>query len=212
MEITFLGHSSFKLKDKSVTVVTDPFDPNFTGLKFPKTAADIVTVSHGHQDHNFIEAVEGGPFVVNGPGEYEIKGVFIKGVCAFHDNKNGAERGKVTLYNILIDGINVAHLGDLGVNLTTDELESLGNVDILLVPVGGEYTINAHAAAKIISEIEPKMVVPMHYGVEGLKFELEPVSSFLKEMGKENIEFQPKLVISKDKLPEELQIVLLEKV
>jgi L-ascorbate metabolism protein UlaG (beta-lactamase superfamily) len=212
MEITYLGHASFRLKGKKATVVTDPFDPNFTGLKLPKVGADVVTVSHSHQDHNFPEGVEGNPFIAQGPGEYEVKDTFIKGVSAYHDSKKGSERGKVTLYNILIDEINVVHLGDLGETLTTDELEALGNVDVLLVPVGGGYTINAPSAAKVVSETEPKIVIPMHYRVEGLKFDLEPVSNFLKEMGKEGVEPLTKLIITKEKLPEELQVFLLERV
>lgn len=210
MEITWNGQACFKIKGKTVTVVTDPYNPEYASLKLPSLEADIVTVSHSHQDHNFVEGIKGEPFVVKGPGEYEIKGVSVVGVSSFHDDKNGAERGNNILFNIEIDGINIAHLGDLGQTLTNEQLEELGSVDILLVPVGGVYTIEADVAAKLTSAIEPKIVIPMHYKIEGLKFPLDPVEKFLKEMGKENVQSLPKLLVRDDRLPEELQVVLLE--
>lgn len=215
MEITYLGHSSFKLRGKNVTVVTDPYDSDMVGIKFPRhTSADIVTVSHDHADHNAVNVLEGSPFIVRGPGEYEIKGVSIIGVAAYHDNEKGAKRGRNTLYNIHIDGISIAHLGDLGHELTSSEVEALGNVDILLIPVGGTFTIDAETAAKVVAEIDPKIVIPMHYGRPELNpktfGDLLTVGAFLKEMGKETIIPQSKLAISKDKLPQELQVVVLQ--
>ncbi|OGY30112.1 MAG: hypothetical protein A3F35_03325 [Candidatus Woykebacteria bacterium RIFCSPHIGHO2_12_FULL_45_10] len=213
MDISWLGHASFKLKGKAATVVTDPFDER-VGFKFPKTEADIVTVSHGHFDHNAASAVGGEPFVIDGPGEYEIKAVSVIGVESFHDEKKGAERGKNTLFNIQMEGVNIAHLGDLGQEaLTTEQIEELGNVDILLIPVGGYYTIDGAAAAKIVAQLEPKIVIPMHFAASGVAIkEIEGVEKFLKEMAKEAPEKLPKMVISKEKLPEELQLVLLERV
>jgi len=212
MDISWLGHASFKLKGKAATVVTDPYEQQI-GFKFPKTEADIVTVSHTHFDHNATGAVGGEPFIIDGVGEYEIKGVSIIGVDSFHDEKKGAERGKNILFNIQIDEVNVAHLGDLGQEaLTTEQIEELGNVDVLLIPVGGFYTIDAPTAAKIVAQIEPKIVIPMHYATEGLTIKsLEGVDKFLKEMAKETGEKLAKLAITKEKLPEELQLVLLER-
>lgn len=212
MEITWYGQAAFKLKGKDAAVFTDPYEATFTGLTPLKVEADIVTVSHGHSDHNAVSVVSTNPFVIEGPGEYELKGVNVVGVGTFHDEKEGKLRGKNTIYNINIDDVQIAHFGDLGHPLTNQQLEELGAVDVLLIPVGGVYTIEADSAAKIVAQIEPKIVIPMHYKIEGLKFPLEMVSKFLKEMGKEEIVAQNKLVVSSEKLPEELEIVLLEKI
>lgn len=217
MEIYPLGHASFKLKGKAATVVTDPFDPGVVGLKFPKTTAHIVTVSHDHPDHNFVSLVfgeDGPPVVFSGPGEYEARGVEIVGIATFHDGKNGSERGKNTVYKIEMDGISLVHLGDLGHKLIEEQVDVLNGVDVLFVPVGGIYTIDAHLAAEIVTELEPAVAIPMHYGRSGLNpkifTNLSPLSAFLKEMGKEGITPQPKLKVTKDLLPPEMQVVVLE--
>lgn len=214
MDVTYLGHSSFKLRGKAATVVCDPYDSAIVGLKFPKhTTADIVTISHEHQDHNFVSDLEGTPKVVRGPGEYEIAGVAIVGLGVYHDNEKGAQRGRNTIYRIEIDGLSVVHLGDLGHALSAEEVENLDGVDILLVPVGGFYTIDAETAAALVHEVEPRIVIPMHFHRPELDQKafgsLTPVATFLKEMGKEEVVPQPKLSITKDKLPEELQVVVL---
>lgn len=212
MDITYLGHASFKIKGKNAVIVTDPYEPS-TGLKFPKVEADIVSVSHGHFDHAGVNQVQGNSFVVNGPGEYEIKEIEIVGVASFHDNKNGAERGRNTIYNFKVDKINIVHLGDLGQESLTDaQVEEIGNVDILLIPVGGFYTIDASIASKIISQLEPKIIIPMHFqDPESTIKELASADIFLKEMGKEDVEPISKLTITSEKLPEETQIVLMIK-
>lgn len=215
MEITYLGQSSFKIKGKSATIITDPYDSDFVGLKFPKhLSADIVSISHEHLDHNAHLVVEGDPRVVRGPGEYEIKGVGIMGLGVFHDATSGQERGKNTIFRFDLDGLSIVHLGDLGHPLNQATIENLDGVDILLVPVGGYYTINAGEAAQIIKEIQPSITIPMHYGRTGLTPSLlkalAPLANFLKEIGQENISPIPKLVITKDKLPQELQTVVLE--
>lgn len=212
MDISWLGHASFKIKGKTAVIITDPYGEK-TGLKFPKVEADIVTISHDHYDHSATELIGGQPFVINGPGEYEVKGTNVVGIASFHDNKKGQERGKNILYNIRIDGVGVAHLGDLGQEeLTSGQIETFGNVDILMIPVGGIFTIDASAAVKIVSKLEPSIIIPMHYFDKEAKItELEPVDKFLKEMGKEDIEPAKKLTISKDRLPAEPQVILLEK-
>lgn len=215
MDIIPLGHASFKIKGKQATVVTDPYVSEAVGLKFPKhTEATIVTVSHEHDDHNAVGAVEGAVYVVRGPGEYEVRGTSIIGISVFHDAAGGTERGKNTIYRIEIDGLRVVHLGDLGHTLTAAQVDSLDGVDILMIPVGGLYTITPSQAREVIAEIEPSIVIPMHYGRAGLNpktfGELLPVSAFLKEMGKEDVVPQPKLAVSKDKLPAELQVIVLE--
>jgi L-ascorbate metabolism protein UlaG (beta-lactamase superfamily) len=212
MDIFHFGHSSFKLKGKSVILVTDPYEGEKVGLKFPKTTADIVTVSHQHADHNAVKDIEGTPLVVSGPGEYEVKGVRIIGVPSFHDDEKGAKRGKNILFRIQMDGISYLHCGDLGHMLSEEDLELLDGIDVLFIPVGGIYTINPSQAAAIIAKIEPSIVIPMHYASEQNKDKpdsLLPVSAFLKEMGKEVIPV-PKLSITKDKLPVEQTIVVVE--
>ncbi len=214
MDITYLGHSSFKLRGRQVSLITDPYAEDI-GLKFPKhTSSDIVTISHDHSDHNAKKNIEGTPYVVSGPGEYEIAGVSIVGIGTYHDNEKGTKRGKNTIYRIEMDGVSIVHLGDLGHTLSSEEIESLDGVDVLLVPVGGTYTINAEEASAIINEIEPTIVIPMHYNRQGLNQKtfgtLAPLSTFLKEMGKEEVVPQPKLTVTKDKLPEEMQVIVLQ--
>ncbi len=212
MDITWYGQACFKLKGKSATVVIDPFDPNFVGLKLPKDlSADVVLKTHDHADHNYFAGVSGDPVKISGPGEYEIKGVAINGVGVYHDKQNGEERGKNTVYNLSIDNLNVVHVGDLGHQFTQEQLEEIGNCDILMIPVGGVFTIDAKDAAEVIAQLEPSIIIPMHYYLDGLKFQLDPVDKFLKEMGVEKVEPQPKLVITKDKLPEEPQVIVLSK-
>lgn len=214
MDIFHLGHSSFRIKGKTASVITDPFQSDKVGFKFPKVDfPDIVTVSHLHDDHNNIDAIKGeNTFVVDGPGEYEIKDVLIVGLKTEHDNKNGEERGVNNIYKITIDGVKILHLGDLGRKLSEGEIDLIGDVDILLIPTGGTYTIDAKMAAEVIAQIEPSIVIPMHYQTPELKLskELEPVSQFLKEMGVENIEPLPKLTTSRDKLPDTTTVVVLE--
>lgn len=215
MEIYPLGHSSFRIKGKAATVVTDPYDSAMVGLKFPKVeAADIVTVSHGHEDHNAVSAIPGQPFIIGGPGEYEIKGVTIIGTPTFHDDKDGAERGDNTTYTLMVDDVRICHLGDLGHKLTDAQLDRIGDVDILLIPVGGVYTIGAKTAAEVVAQIEPLIVVPMHYKrADNPKVavgKIGPLSDFLKEMGAEGVVPQSKLSMTKDKLPETTTVVVLE--
>lgn len=216
VDIWFYGQACFKVKDKSTTLVFDPYTPEFVGLAAPRLEADIVCISHEHEDHNnatMVKGVEEGktPFVISGPGEYEKLGVNVVGVASYHDDREGAERGKNTIYMVSIDEVNIVHLGDLGQKkLTQEQAEQLSLCDVLLIPTGGVYTIAADDAPDIISQLEPKIIVPMHYSVPGLKFDLAPVSAFLSTMGKENSETQPKLSVSREKLPEETEVVVLE--
>lgn len=214
IDVYFQGQACFKIKGKSTSIVVDPYASDFVGLSPLKLEADIVCISHEHKDHNEPSAVkkggEGEPFVISGPGEYEIAGVNIVGVSSFHDEKEGTERGKNVIYQITIDEVNFVHLGDLGQKkLTQAQLEEI-NCDVLFIPVGGVYTIEAKDAPDIISELEPKIIIPMHYKLPGLKFELAPVDDFLAVMGKK-VDAVAKLSISKERLPEEPEIVVLSK-
>jgi L-ascorbate metabolism protein UlaG (beta-lactamase superfamily) len=214
MEIYPLGHASYKLRGKNAVIVTDPYDSGLVGLKFPKVEANVVTVSHQHEDHNNISGVSGSPFIISGPGEYDIHGVRILGISTFHDEAGGSKRGKNTIYQIMMDNLVLIHCGDLGHKLTTEQIEEVGNPDILFIPIGGYFTIDSHIASELVMMLEPKIVIPMHYLRKGMNQEqfgqISPVAAFLKEMGKERVIPQPKLTISKDKLPQETEIVLLE--
>ena len=215
MEITYLGHSSFRVKGKSAVLVTDPFNSEKVGLKFPKhVEADIVTVSHEHPDHNDSSVIEGSPYIVHGPGEYEIKGIGVVGIPTFHDAESGQTRGKNTVYRYDFEGLSIVHLGDLGHLLSSAQVDELDTVNILFVPVGGVYTINAEQAVQVINDIEPDIVIPMHYGRPELDQAaygaMTPVSDFLKAIGKDAVTAQSKLSITKDKLPAEMQVIVLE--
>ncbi len=214
MEITYIGHSCFKIKDKTISLVIDPYNPKI-GYKLPKLSSDVVLVTHDHFDHNYIEGVSDYRLLVDGPGEYEVGGCFIYGKSVDHDEKNGEERGKVTMYLITLDDFNILHLGDLGRELTQEEMQKIPNVDVLMIPVGNKYTIDEKAAVKVISSLEPSFVIPMHYktsdltGIEGLS----GVDEFLDEMGvEEDVKKDlDKLVLnSKTDLDGETKVVVLK--
>lgn len=212
MEITYIGHSCFKIKGKELSIVIDPYDPKI-GYKLPKLECDVLITTHNHFDHNYVAGVSGFRLLIDTPGEYETKGVFINGISVFHDNNQGKDHGETSIFLIDIDGTTILHLGDLGHNLSKETLEKLPDIDVLLVPVGGKYTIDAATATEVISEIEPGYVIPMHYktadltGVEGL----DGVDKFLDEMGAgDNVKKDDKLKISsKSDVPEDTQVVIL---
>jgi L-ascorbate metabolism protein UlaG (beta-lactamase superfamily) len=209
MEITWLGHSCFKIKGKQATVITDPYSPD-TGYTLGKQNAAIVTVSHQHPGHSYTAGINSDPHLVTGPGEYEISNVLIIGLASYHDDEKGLIKGKNTIYLIEMDDITICHMGDLGHPLTESQTEEMGNVDILMLPVGGVSTINASMAAAIVRQIEPKIILPMHYGTPSLKRTLDPVDKFLKEIGTHDITPQAKLTITRNNLPLIMQIALLE--
>jgi L-ascorbate metabolism protein UlaG (beta-lactamase superfamily) len=209
MDITWLGHSCFRLRGSHATVITDPYSPGL-GYSLGKPTARIVTVSHQHPGHCYVQGVGGQPKEVSRPGEYEISGVLIIGIATFHDGERGRKRGKNTVYLMEIDEISVCHLGDLGHVLTNEQVEEIGNVDVLLLPVGGVSTINAPMAAEVVRQLEPKAVIPMHYKTQALSWELEPVERFLKEIGAKQVNSQPKLSITKSNLPDSSQVFLLD--
>ena len=209
MEITWYGQSCFRLRSRGLSVVTDPYGPS-TGLRLPRLTATIVTVSHEHEDHNNVDAVRGSPFVINGPGEYEIEGIFVIGVSTWHDDKGGRDLGRNTAYLIEFEDLTICHLGDLGHVLTQEQVEQLSNIDVLLVPVGGRSTLTGTRAAEVVGLLEPRIVVPMHYKVAGLKAQIETANRFLKEMAVENPERMDALTVTAGSTGEETRIVLLE--
>ncbi len=196
MDVTWHGQSCFRLRGRNATAVTDPF-PASIGIKPPKFEADLVTVSHPHPGHSNVEAiVTKDVFVVDGPGEFEVKGITVFGIRAFHDALEGAQEGSNTIYVLEVDDVRICHLGDLGHALDDETVEAIGTpVDILMVPVGGGKALSADRAAEVVRSIEPRWVVPMHYRLPGLRLELDSVDTFLKEMGVTEAVPQPKLVV-----------------
>ena len=209
MDVTWLGHGCFRLRGRSAAVVTDPYPPAI-GLKLARMDADLVTVSHDHQNHNFTQVVRDGAYEIHGPGEYEVAGVSVIGVPTFHDADKGATHGRNTVYLIEIDDMRVCHLGDLGHKLDDAEAEAIASPDVLLVPVGGRTAMNAAQAAEVVRQLEPRYVVPMHYAIPGLKLELDTIDRFLKEMGVTTAEAQPKLTVQRSSGEYDTKVVVLE--
>ncbi len=219
MDIKYLGHASFYIKTKTARLVTDPFDPAMTGFPLPKIEADIVTISHYHQDHNFIKPFQSEaashqpPLIIDFPGEFEKLAVRITGYRTYHDKKKGEERGENIVYKIETEGISLLHCGDLGLVPDDAFLDNVGDVDILFVPVGGFYTINAAEAAELVRKIDPSIVIPMHYNHPKLNQkifgQLLPVLEFLKKFDVEEQMPLSKLTVKKETLGEEMKIVVM---
>ena len=215
MEITWYGQACFRLRDHRQSVLTDPYGPEL-GLSLPRLTATIVTVSHQHEDHNYTKAVRRGAYIISGPGEYEVGGIFVIGVRTYHDLKRGQELGKNTAYLIEFEDLTVCHLGDLGHIPTQEQIEQLNDVDILLVPVGGRSTLTGGQAAEVVGLLEPKIVIPMHFKVPGLNAKIETARRFLREMAfgpadrAEPPDTLESLKITRAQLPEQTRVVLLE--
>ncbi|MBI5302456.1 MAG: MBL fold metallo-hydrolase [Chloroflexi bacterium] len=209
MEIDWFGHACFRLRGRDGVVITDPYSKEI-GLSFARPRGDIVTISHDHPGHAYAQGVKGEPKIISGPGEYEIKNVFVSGIRTAHDKKNGKDRGANTVYVFDMDGLTICHLGDLGHVPVQAQTEALGNVNVLLIPVGGVSTINASDAAEIVGQLEPQVVIPMHFYHPDLNFKLDPVAKFFKEMGIKATDATPSFKVTKDSLPHETQVVLLE--
>jgi len=216
MVINWKGQSCFQIstspiKNGAVSIAIDPFDQS-VGLRIPKLQADILLATHDHKDHNNDKAVDGDYLLINGPGEYDVKEISIQGIPSFHDNNQGKDRGTNTIYTIESEEIRICHLGDLGQKeLTTDQIEKIGDVDILMIPIGGTYTIDSAEAVKIMSQIEPRIIIPMHYHLPKLKIKLDGIDKFLKALGIKKVESLPKLSIKKKDISSEtVKIIQLE--
>ncbi len=219
MIITYHGHSCFKLKGKRGTVVTDPFD-SYVGFSLPAMNADIITVSHQHKDHNAIGKVKGtdahsSPFIIDAPGEYEVGGISVFGDRFYHDNSKGVERGESIAFTILLDDLKICHLGDLGHQLSDDQVARIGVVDVLFVPVGGTFTLNPEQAMQVVRTIDPSIVIPMHYRLpehdEKVFGDLKTLEDFAKEYGANPVP-EAKLLVEKERLPEEMQLSILSRI
>lgn len=187
MKITWLGHSSFKLEESTgTTVVTDPYHP-YVGYEMPEVTADIVTVSHGHKDHNHLEAVKGNPEVLNHAGAYDISGVHILARRTYHDSKNGAARGENLVFKFRMDGVDICHMGNIGEECNAMLVESLAPVNVLMIPVGGTYTIDAEQAKEFVDRIMPDVVIPMHYKTRDCAFDIARLNEFLDLFDDEDV-------------------------
>lgn len=209
MDITWLGHSCFRIRGKEATIVTDPCPPS-TGYNIGKVTADIVTISHDHENYTYLKAISGKPTIIDQPGEYEISEAFITAVTTYQDASKGAERGKNLSFIIEMEGLRVCHLGNIGHTPTAEQAEEMTGVDVLLIPVGGGDTIDGATAAEVVSLLEARIVVPMHYKTDALKDGLEPPDRFLKELGVSAGEPQPKLTITYNTVPSETKAILLD--
>ncbi len=209
MEIQWLGQCCFRLRGRDALVVIDPFDQK-VGLTLPRMTPHIVVLTHEHPGQLSVRGIGGEPKLVIGAGEFEIRGVSIRGTRGFHDGK--ADGGApITLYTVELDDLTVCHLSHLGHKLSEAQLEAIGRVDILLVPIGGQgLSLNAAQAAEVVSQIEPKLVVPMHYQIPGLALTLDPLDRFVKEMGVTDAAPQPKLSLTSSPAVEDTKVVILE--
>lgn len=213
MTFTWFGQSFFKVETQGQVIAIDPFSRNEkVGFrKVPRFRADIVLVTHDHDDHNNVAALEGDPLVFQGPGEYEAKGIFFEGIASFHDAVAGKERGGNTIFVIESEDLRVVHMGDFGEErLSQEERERIDRVDILLVPVGGQFTIGGKEALDLIHKLEPKLVIPMHYKLPGLNLPLEGPEKFLKELSAKPPREEKVSVRAKELTGEKTRVVLLK--
>lgn len=210
MTMYFLGINCFKIQSKNAILITDPFGKE-TGLKPVRAKADVITISNNDLVHNYISGIQGNPFIIDCPGEYEIKGVFIQGIIK-KDEKNA---GKNIIYLIEMDDIRILHLGDLNTSLTEEDRDKFDGIDVLIIPVGEENTLKINKAVEIINQVEPKIVIPMHYNLPGLKLKdkLSSLSKFCEEMGISEKNKLDKLSLKKKDLPkEETEVYILKQI
>jgi len=215
MKIKWYGHASFLItSEEGTTIITDPYEPGAYdgGIAYHpiEDAADIVTVSHDHADHNYVQGIKGDPVVVKGIGDHEAKGIMFKGYGTYHDPSGGKERGENTMFVFTVDGITVCHAGDLGHVLTDADAEALGSIDILLLPIGGVYTLDPKEATEVMNLLKPKILIPMHYKTPGCGFPIASVDEFLE--GKPSVERMgtSEMTLEKANFPEPVHIVVLD--
>lgn len=208
MNIQWYGQSCFRVESKDLSLLIDPFSKEI-GLRPPRIHDNVILISHNHSDHNNVNGIAEGTFIVRGPGEYESRGIYIRGIQSFHDKEEGSQRGLNTIYVIRIEDMNICHMGDFGQEKLTDkQIEEIGNCDILMLPVGGVYTINFKEASGVVRQIEPKIVIPMHYKIPGLKVNLEGPEKFLKEIGLTPEKVEKFKIVRKNLPTEEMKLVV----
>jgi L-ascorbate metabolism protein UlaG (beta-lactamase superfamily) len=207
VKIRWRGHASFLIEAEGKKIVTDPFNAEL-GYPLAPLEADLVTVSHEHWDHNAVETIGGQPQVIRGPGASTVGGIDFKGIATFHDRSRGRERGPNTVFKIFAEGLNLVHLGDLGHILSTEQVREIGTVDILLLPVGGRYTLDAAEAIQVVNLLQPKIVIPMHFATPHLSFALAPLEEFTSHY--DQIIKKPYLEVHSQELGQRLRIIVLE--
>lgn len=213
MKITYLGHSCFKLTESTGTsIVCDPYSPEI-GYTLPKLTADAVTVSHHHFDHDYVAAVGGKPRVIDKESSYDLPGVEINAVKSFHDGKRGKKRGENVIFKFRMDGLDICHLGDLGEACTAELIELILPVDVLLIPVGGNYTIDAETAKEYVDRLMPEIVIPMHYKTRDSKVDIDKVDKFLELFDEECIEQldTDEIELSRSDLSDDTRIIVLRR-
>ena len=209
MKIRWLAHACFLLESQGQNkVVTDPFDGS-VGYKIPKVEADIVTVSHDHYDHNYVEAVQGDPIIIKTPGEHSYLDIKIKGVPTFHDEIKGTKRGPNIVYVFEMDGLRICHLGDLGHLLSKAQVEEIGKVDVLLIPVGGTFTLDAEGAVEVVKQLSPRLVIPMHFKTPEVSLPIDPVDNFLEKMGMGERVDSNTIEVTTDNLGDTMRVLVL---
>ncbi|HRY82488.1 MAG TPA: MBL fold metallo-hydrolase [Candidatus Moranbacteria bacterium] len=219
MNIQYYGHSCFKITTKpagrgkeDIAIFFDPFDKS-VGLRPPQGQADLVLVSHAHHDHNNVEALKGEPYVIDIPGEYSAKGVNVIGIPSFHDEKNGAEHGINTIYILESEDLRICHLGDLGTDLSENQLEKINGIDVLMIPIGGNYTIDGKKAVEIAKKIEPKIIIPIHYKMKDTAsdIKIDDEKKFCSEIGNCPREKVSKINIKKKDLEgKEMEVIVMD--
>ena len=208
MRIKWYGHACFLVETEDGTkVITDPFDES-VGYQIPKDKPDVVTVSHSHFDHNAVHLLQGNPEVVKDVGEKKIKGIIFKGIKSFHDKSKGAQRGSNIIFVFAIDGVRFCHLGDLGHLLNSEQQEEIGKVDVLFIPVGGTFTIDGREAQKVSQQLNPRLIIPMHYKTEACSIGIDSCDEFLKGFTK--VERKGEWQGNKESLPSEQTVLVLE--
>ena len=208
MDIQWLGHSCFRLRGATATIITDPFAPSL-GPPLPRLQGEIVTISHSHPHHSYVDEIDGQPYVIRTPGEYDTEGVYVRGIATPLREEAG-EGGRNVVYIIEMEGVTLGHLGDLGQPLPSRQAEELSEVDVLFLPAGGGCTISPAQAAGVVNLLEPRLVIPMHYQIPGLKVELGPVEELLRELSIQEATPQARLSVTATNLPAERRVVLME--
>jgi L-ascorbate metabolism protein UlaG (beta-lactamase superfamily) len=212
LKVKWLGHASFLISSEAgLKIITDPY-PQGSGLSYTpiNEAADIVTMSHDHFDHNNVSSVPGKPQVITGSGVKTIEGVQFRGIDTYHDGSQGKERGPNTAFCFSVDGINLCHLGDLGHRLSQEQISEIGSIDILFIPIGGVFTIDAKMAGTVVNDLKPKIVMPMHYKTVKCDWPLNTVDDFVVDKKNVNRMNSSEIEFKGGKLPEVTEIVVLQ--
>lgn len=213
MTIEYLGHSCFKLTESTGTsIVCDPYSEEMVGYSMPQVQADAVTVSHHHGDHDCVGNVKGEPVIIDKENSFDLPGVEINSIKSFHDASRGKKRGENVIFKFRMDGIDVCHLGDLGEKCSSDLIETLLPVNVLLIPVGGTYTIDAEMAKEYVDRIMPDIVIPMHYRTKDCKLDIDKVDEFLNLFEEDVVEEEGNSIeLSRTDLGEETKIIVLRR-